>query len=179
MKILKTEIRTLLATSFGVISMATSAFAGMPDDIRVGARVELEGRSLNDVTVMAMEIEGSAATVGDDNIKGVIQAGDQPNRSITISGIEVVANSDASVEDELNEPMDFSDFTAGSRGKAEGKFAGGVFLAHRMKLKKMKEGVETEIDLGGVVTKVDRAGDSFTLLGIEVLTTPRTVVEVE
>ncbi len=174
------RIRNLFLSSALALSLlAPAAWAGMPDDIRDGAFIEIEGNILTEKLVMAMDVEVRNAVVGDAVIKGIISKFDPVARTITISGVDVVAAADALVQTADDVPMEFTDFVVGRRGKAEGTWENGIITAHRVKLKRIKPGRENEIDLAGTATNVNRKGDSFMLLGIEVLLTPTTVVEVQ
>lgn len=174
------RIRKLLMSCAIALSMITpAAWAGMPDDIRDGAYIEIEGNVISDKLVMAMDVEVRTAVVGDAVVKGIISEFDPTARTIVIGGVNVVAADDALVQTEDNVPMEFSDFVIGRRGKAEGTWANGIITANRVKLKRIKPGRENEIDLAGTAMNVNRKGESFMLLGVEVLMTPTTVVEVE
>ena len=171
--------KLFLSCAITLSMIAPAAWAVLPDDIREGTFVELEGNVVSDKLVMAMDIEVTNAVQGDAAVKGKIISFDAAARTINISGIDVVAAPDALVQDEENLPMDFSGFIIGRRGKAEGTFNDGVLTANRVKLKRIKEGRENEIDLSGSATKINRKGESFTVLGVEVLITPTTVVEIQ
>ena len=173
-------IRNILLLSALALSLsAPAAWAGMPDDIRDGALIEMEGNVLDKATVMATELEVTTGMAGEDGIKGIIEVVNPSERTVVIAGVTVIAEADALIQDEENMPMEFSGFVIGRRGKAEGKYENGIIMASRVKMKRFKEGRENEIELIGQATKVNRKGESFTLLGKEVLVTPTTVVEVE
>jgi len=174
------KLQKLFLTCAVAASMiAPAALAGMPDDIREGTFVELEGNLVGDKLVMAMDIEVTNAVQGDAAVKGMIKSFDPVARTINIAGIDVVTATDALVQDEENLPMDFTGFIVGRRGKAEGTWKDGILTAHRIKLKRIKGDRENEVDLSGMATKVNRKGESFTVNGVEVLLTPTTVVEVQ
>ena len=165
------------AITFSMIVPAV--WAAMPDDIRDGTYVELEGNLVAEKLVMAMDVEVRNAVQGDAVVKGMIKSFDPVKRTINIAGVDVVANDDALIQNDENLPMEFTGFIIGRRGKAEGVWEDGIIKAHRVKLKRFKEGRENEIDLSGTATKVNRKGESFTVLGVEVMMTPTTVVEVQ
>ena len=174
------KFRNLFFSCAIALSMiAPATWAGMPDDIRDGTFLELEGNLVADKLVMAMDVEVRNSVNGDAVVKGMIKSFDPATRTINIAGVDVVAADDALVQNDENLPMDFTGFVIGRRGKAEGTWANGVLTAHRVKLKRFKPGRENEIDLSGSATQVNRKGESFTLLGVEVLMTPTTVVEVQ
>ena len=174
------KIRNLFASfAIALLMIAPAAWAGMPDDIRDGAFIEMEGNLVADKLVMAMDVEVRNAVVGDAVVKGIISEFDPAARTLVIGGVNVVAADDALVQTDENLPMEFSEFIVGRRGKAEGTWDNGIITASRVKLKRIKPGRENEIDLSGTAMNVNRKGESFMLLGIEVLITPTTVVEVQ
>lgn len=174
------RIRNLfMSCAIALTVIAPATWAGMPDDIRDGTFVELEGNIVADKLVMAMDVEVRTAATGDAVIKGKIISFDPVARTINIGGVDVTAADDALIQNDENLPMDFADFVIGRRGKAEGTWENGGITASRVKLKRFKPGRENEIDLAGNVSQVNRKGESFMLLGVEVLLTPTTVVEVQ
>lgn len=168
-----------LALALGLAAGSTPALAGMPDDIREGVRVELEGKRIDDRTIMAVEVEVLSTGTGDDEIKGLISEVDHAGRKLVIAGVPVLAAEDAAVENADDVPMSFSEFAVGRRAKAEGTYENGVLRAHRVKFKHMTPGEESEVDVGSRVLKVDRMGGTFSVMGIDVLVTPTTAVEIE
>jgi hypothetical protein len=174
--------RTILGIGAGaalaLASLSQSALAVLPDDLRVGAFVDIEGKPLDAKTVIAAEVEVQPGMVPEQQVKGVISAVDPAARSLTIAGVKIVANPDALIEDPADAPMEFSRFAVGKRGKAEGEFANGVLKATELSLKEMKPGKENEVGMAGQISSVDRAAETFVLLGINVMVTPQTRVEV-
>jgi hypothetical protein len=165
-------------TALALAALAQSARAVLPDDLRVGAVVDVEGKPIDARTVIATEVEVQPGMLPDPQIKGVISAVDPAARSMTISGVKVVANPEAVIEDPADAPMEFSRFAVGKRGKAEGEFANGVLKADEVSLKDTKPGKENEVGITGQITSVDRAAETFVVLGIRVRVTPQTQVAV-
>jgi hypothetical protein len=176
------QTRTILGIAAGAVlalaALGQSALAVLADDLRVGAVVDVEGNPLDAKTVIATEVEVQPAMVPDMQIKGVITEVNHAARTMTISGVKVVANPDAVIEDPADAPMEFSKFAVGRRGKAEGEFKNGVLHANELSLKETKPGKENEVGITGQISSVDRAAETFVVLGLSVMVTPQTMVEV-
>lgn len=164
--------------AFALAALSQSALAVLPDDLRVGAYVDVEGKPLDAKTVIASEVEVQPTVSPEQQIKGVITALDAANHSLTISGVKIVANPDVVIEDAADAPAELSHFAVGKRGKAEGEFANGVLRASEIKMKETKPGKENEVGMSGQISSVDRAAETFVVLGISVMVTPQTKVEV-
>jgi hypothetical protein len=162
-----------------LIAFATPALASLPDDLREGLRVETEGRRLDDRTISAAEVEVQSRSGGPDEVKGQVTAIDLAKRRITIHGVMVQLNDDAKLEDDDGAALKLSDLSVGEFAEAEGVFRDGLLHGDELERKVPDPGTELEVELIGSITKVDRRGGTFEVLGIDVLVTPRTEIEMK
>ena len=174
--------RTTLITmgwAASVCWIAAPALAVLPDAVRAGIRVEAEGQRLDDTTFTAEEVEVQARITGKDELKGRVVAADAAARTIRVHGVDVRVAKDAQLEDSDGDPIELSSITAGQYVEVEGEYKGGVLHAEEVELGEPDPGEELKVELSGIITSIDRAGSSFKIMGIEVLVTPRTVIEMK
>jgi hypothetical protein len=175
------QTRAILGSAAGAVfvlaTFGQGASAVLPDDLRVGAFVAVEGKPLDVKTVISTEVEVQTGMVAEDEVKGVISEVNAANRTLTIAGVKVVANPDVRIEDSNDLPTEFSKFEVGKRGKAQGRLEAGVLHASRIALKETKPGKENEVEFTGQISSVDRTGETFVVLGISVMVTPQTQVD--
>ena len=164
--------------ALALAALSPSAFAVLPDDLRVGISVDVEAKPLDPKTVVASEVEVQTRVPTHDEIKGVISEVDAASRTLRIHGVKVIANPDVTFEDANDAPVPLSSFAVGKRAKAEGRFQDGALHATKVKHKVTKPGKENELGLTGQISSVDRAGEVFVVLGVNVMVTPQTQVEV-
>jgi hypothetical protein len=174
--------RNLLTTIAGAACamwIAAPALAVLPDDVRKGTRVEAEGQRLDDSSFTAEEVEIHARFAGKDEIKGRVTAVDAADRTLRIHGVDVRVAKDAEIQDADGAAIELSSFAVGQYAEIEGVYRGGALHADEVERGEPDPGEELKVELAGIITQVDRAGSSFQIMGIEVLVTPRTVIEMK
>ena len=161
------------------LTMAQGAFAQMPDDLSPGTRVELEGRIFDMGTLLAMEIAVLRAPTGEDAVKGGIQEVDHAKKRLTVAGVTVDCRGDCFVAGANGRPLPFEKIETGKRAKVTGVFEGGVFKGDYIKIQEMKPGKSGEAHIEGRIAAIDRESNTFTINGISVQVTPKTLIELE
>lgn len=159
--------------------IAAPALAVLPDAVREGIRVEAEGQRLDDHTFTAEEVEVQVRRAGNDEIKGRVVTADAVARTMRVHGVDVSVDKDAQIEDSDGDPIELSSITAGQYVEVDGVYRGGVLYAEEVELGEPDPGEELKIELSGIITNIDRAGSSFKIMGVEVLVTPRTEIEMK
>ena len=168
-----------LGSAILCIVFAGSATAQMPEEIRAGVRIEMEGRIFDANTLLALQLTVLRAPTGSDEVKGIVQAIDHAAKTMTIAGIPVDCSGDCFVAGANGRPLVYEKVQVGERAKAEGKFENDVIVVDYMKVKPMKPGASQDVDVVGRITKVDRPANVFVVNGINVQVTPRTLIELE
>lgn len=177
-----TALKMLLGSmgTMALLCLAMPVMAQLPDDLREGIRVEAEGQRLDDKTFTAEEVEIQARRAGKDEVAGPITEVDHEKRTLRIHATLVRLGPDTLIENDANdEIIELSEFKEGLYGEAEGMFRNGAIQAEQVKLVNPDAGEELKVELSGIVTSTNAAGSSFSTLGIEVLVTPRTVIEMK
>ncbi len=160
-----------------LLLLASAAGADLPGDLRVGTRVEAEGRRIDDQTIAATEIELKAARSGTDEVFGAITAVDVAENSLTVHGVRVRLTEKAALKHEDGTALALADFAVGQFAEAEGVFQHGRLEATEVERKTPKPDEQLMVELGGVVTKVSPGASTFEVLGITVMVNPKTQVE--
>ncbi|MEN8184115.1 MAG: DUF5666 domain-containing protein [Myxococcota bacterium] len=174
------ELLRLAASVAGVVALATTAAAVLPDDIAPGTRVEVEGRIDSGGRIVAKEVELESTPSGIDGLEGRIDAlgaGADATRRLRVAGVEVVLEPDALVRDGDGDALDLRAMSIGQRAELEGQFVEGVLRARALEVEDMKPGKADRVQLRGIITEVDGRDDTFQLLGVEVAVASETKVE--
>ena len=169
----------VIGWSAAALWIASPSLATLPDDVRPGTRVEAEGQRLDDSTFTAEEVEIQAQRTGKDEISGRITAVDAAAGTLRIHGVNLKLNADAEVEDDDGTLLKLSDFAVGQYAGGEGVYRDGVLHTEELERGEPDPGEELKVELAGAVSKINRAASSFEILGIEVLVTGRTVIEMK
>ena len=154
--------------------------AQIPDTLRAGTRVEVEGRGVGAGSVRAEEVEIQSQRGGKDTLKGSVRTVDPGAQTLTVAGVKIVASAATLLEGPDREPVPFSEFRPGQRLKAEGVFGqDGHFAAERLSVRKEKSEKADEVALEGPVQQVDPGSKTFMMFGVTVTVTPRTAFQRE
>lgn len=172
-----THLRTRLGLAGSALLLASAAAAELPGDLRVGARVEAEGRRIDDHTIAATEIELKAARSGTDEIFGAITAVAAEANTLTIHGVRIHLAPNAGLRQKDGAPLALADFAVGQFAEAEGTFQNGVLEATEVERKTPEPDELLSVEAGGVVTQVNPAGSTFEMLGITVMVNSKTKME--
>ena len=161
-----------------MLALVLPVQAQIPEALRVGTRVEVEGKRVGAGRVWAEEVEILLQQGIKDVLKGSIQTVDAEAKTLTAAGVKIVASTATLLEGPNREPVPFSAFQPGQRMKAEGAFdQSGHFVAKRLKARKPKPEKADEVALEGRVQQVDPSRKTFMVLGVTVMVTPRTAFE--
>ena len=147
----------------------------IPEDLSAGMRVKAKGIVINSSTIRAEEIEILLQKFGQDKVKGAILGVDPEARTITLSGLKIVATEDTRIEN----AADVSEFRPGHRLKAKGSYMDGELEAEMLKLKKDKSDKTDQLKLEGPVTQVDHSNNTIIVMGIKMMVTHQTKFEQE
>ena len=165
----------LAASAFGV----TPTLAALPDDVRVGTRVEVKGRLVGPRALVAEVVEIDTRPGGDhdDELGGVIESVDAPAKALTAAGIRIATSDGTVFEGESRQPVVFGDFKRGQWISVDGQLGeDGILRASEVRIKTAKPERIGQTKLEGRVQRVDAARNTFTLLGTTVTVTPQTQI---
>jgi hypothetical protein len=156
---------------------ALPASAQLPDDLEVGAYVEVKG-SLHAGGVAADEVEVQAVAHALDRLRGIVDSVAPAERTLVVAGVILRLAADARLTDAAGRPLEISALQPGAGVDARGRYAGGELLTHSLALAGGAP-ENGQVRLEGVIDAVDAEADAFRLLGLGVRVTPRTSVELD
>ena len=167
--------RILVLASVILLGSPGPANAALPDDIAVGAHVEVEGTLTGPAEVTAKEVQLKRG--GSKNeVEGAIDSVDPASRSLVIAGVKVALEPSADLRGDHDVPIDFSALSPGLAAEAQGRFENGVLRANALNTDELDPDETRDVEVEGIVTSVDAAAGSFQVMGLRILLTPRTKV---
>ena len=168
-----------LARILPVALLATlPASAQLPDDLEVGAYVEVKGAMRSGGDVAAEEVEIHAIADALDRVRGPVQSVTPEQRTLVVAGVRMRLEAGARLTDASGQALEISALQPGGRVDARGHYAKGEFVAHSLALVGGAAS-NRRVKLEGSIDAVDTEADAFRLLGVGVRVTPETWVELD
>jgi hypothetical protein len=165
--------RILVLASVGLLGGPAGAV--LPDDIAIGTHVEVEGTLSRPGEVMATDVELKRGGAKNE-IEGPIDSVDTAGRSLVIGGVRVALEPSAEILGDHDVAIDFAAVAPGMKAEAQGRFENGTLRAGVLNTDDLEPDDARELEVEGVVTKVDAAAGTFEVMGLRILVTPRTKV---
>ena len=167
--------RLLLALALG---LAPSAWGQLPDDVEVGAFVEVQGELRTGGGVVAEEVEVQAVADALDRVRGPVETLAPRERLLRVAGVPLRVAEGARLTDAAGGPLALETLRSGHHVDVRGAYAAGEFLVHALSVTR-DPGPAGRVKLEGRIDAVDAEADAFRLLGVGVLVTQDTWVELD
>ena len=169
-------MRQLAPLLAGALLAAARAGAELPDDLEVGAYVEVEG-ALSGDGILAEEVEVSAVADSEARVRGRLDAVDARARSLSVGGVALLLDPGVDPTDAAGRALELSALEPGCSVDARGVYRDGALWLRVLSVD-AGEGPH-KLKLAGTIDVVDPDADAFRLLGVGVRLTPETWIELD
>lgn len=154
------------------------AAAQLPDDVEVGAYVEVRGETRVGGGLVAREVGVRTVAEALDRVRGPVEASAPAQGTLRVAGVRLRLASDARLTDAAGGALDARTLRLGSRVDARGVYENGELLVRALSVTR-DAGTAGRVKLGGRIDAVDAEVDSFRLLGVGIRVTRDTRVELD
>jgi Domain of unknown function (DUF5666) len=165
-----------LALLLAALLAGPPAAAELPDDLEVGAYVEVAGVPAQGGLV-AEEVGVQTLADAGSWVRGALEAVDPRTRSLSVAGVVGVLDPDVQPTDAGGRPLGLGALEPGDPIDARGIYRDGVLRIRSVSVGARATG--PRVKLAGIIDGVDPAADAFRLLGVGVRITPDTSIELD
>ncbi len=169
-------MRRLIPQMTAALLAALPAGAELPDELEVGAYVEVEG-ALSGDGILAEEVEVRAVPDPEARVRGRLVAVDAPTRSLSVGGVTLRRDAAVLPTDVAGQALEPSALQPGRSVDARGVYRDGALWLRAISVG-ADEG-SRKLKLAGRIDVVDPDADAFRLLGVGVRLTPETWIELD